>query len=52
MSKERGLRSKLNIIDDACDCKQEIKEIIEYWSTSPSNRLQRSKELEKIIDKS
>ena len=51
MSKERGLRSKLNIMDDACDFKQEIKEIIEYWSTSPSNRLQRYKELEKIIDK-
>lgn len=39
---------KKSLCFEPTDCKQEIKEIVEYWSTSPSNRLKRSKELEKL----
>lgn len=41
----------LGVRDDTCDCKQEIKETVEYWSTSPSNRLQRTKNVSSILNK-
>lgn len=49
----RGARAKIDPIDDAIDedIKEEIKQSINYWKSSPSNRLQRNKELEKVIDK-
>ena len=50
---KRGLRINNNPIDDAIDedVKQEIKSIIEYWKSSPSNRLQRTKNVSSILNK-
>ena len=49
----KGKREKINPIDDAIDedVKQEMKSIIEYWKSSPSNRLQRFKNVSSILNK-
>jgi hypothetical protein len=46
----KGAREKNNPIDDAIDedIKEEIKQSVDYWKHSHSNRLKRSKELEKL----
>ena len=50
---ERGLRAKMNPIDDLMEINliKDIELLVEYWKSSPSNRLQRTKILDNLEEK-